>query len=222
LSRNFFDHILFDYCYIQNPDGSYIFDFSTDDFKLRNKNEVIDATLGILKQIYINIITKKNIQLRDPDCNIVLLDQVLYKYSRDIYGGKRLQARIDNYKQITSTPKNNLLKFSDYGLKIESTSPYIHRRIAVLLYWLSVIKPFSIEPTQQSIKSLGLAGKFHNEFISYLLAQAALNLFDRRLTIHENALTFGEFLYDLHYRNLSRSSLELFLHKYIEPIQQIN
>jgi hypothetical protein len=219
LSSNFFSHILFDYCYLQNPDGSYDFDPSTDDFRLRNKNEAIDAILSVIKQIYTNIITKKNIQLRDPNCNIVLLDQTLNKYSRDIYGGKRLQARINNLKQITSTPKNNLLKLTDYGLKIDSTSPYIHREIAVLLYWFSVIKPFSIEPTHQSIKSLGFAGKFHNEFISYLLAQAALNLFDLRLTIHENDLMFGEFLYDLHYRNLSRSSLEFFLHAYIKPIQ---
>jgi hypothetical protein len=208
---------LFDYCYLQNPDGSYNFDPSTDDFKLRDKNEAIDAILDVLKQIYTNIITQKKIELREPDCNIVLLDQALFKYSRDIYGGKRLQARINNSRQLSSTPKKNLLKFSDYGLKIESTSPYIHREVAVLLYWFSVIKPFSIELAHQSIKILGFAGKFHNEYISYLLAQAALNLFDRRLAIHENELVFGEFLYDLHYRNLSRSSLEFFLNAYIRP-----
>jgi len=219
LSLNFSKHILFDYVYQQNPDGSYEFDPVTDDFKLRNKNDAIDAILGILKQIYSNIITQKNIDLHAPDCNIILLDQALNKYSRDIYGGKRLKARIDNAKQLTATPKNNLLKFSDYGFKIDSTSPYIHREIAVLLYWLSVIKPFSVEPAQNSIKRLGLAGKFHNEFISYLIVQAALRLFDLRLTIHENGLMFQEFLYDLHYRNLSRSSLEFFLDAYLKQIE---
>lgn len=216
MSLNFSNHILFDYCYQQNPDGSYVFNPATDDFQLRNKNDAIDAILGILRQIYTNIITQKGIPLHDPDCNIILLDQALYKYSRDIYGGKRLQARINNNKQLTTTSRNNLLKYTDYGLKIDSTSPYIHRKIAVLLYWFSVIKPFSIEPAQQSIKALGFAGKFHNEYISYLLVQAALQLFSLRLKIHEDKLAFSEFLYDLHYRNLSRSSLEFFLNAYIK------
>jgi len=216
LSHNFSNHILFDYCYQQNPDGSYIFDPITDDFMPRNKNNVIDAILGVLKQLYTNIITQKQIQLHEPDCNEILLDQALYKYSRDIYGGKRLQARINQNKQLTTTHKTNLLKFTDYGLKIDSTSPYIHRQIAVLLYWLSVIKPFSIKPTQQSIKALGFAGKFHNEYMSYLLVQSALQLFNLRLIIHQDKLNFSEFLYDLHYRNLSRSSLEFFLDIYIK------
>ena len=215
---NFTSHILFDYSYQQDPDGAYIFDANTDDFQLRNKNDAIDALLGVLRQIYSNIITQKNISVHHPDCNIILLDQALYKYSRDIYGEKRLKARIEHVTQLTTTPKNNLLKFVDYGFKIDSTSPYIHREIAVLLYWLSVLKPFSIEPTVQSLKALGLAGKFHNEYISYLLAQAALQLFNLKLTVHINILTFSEFLYDLHYRNLSRSSLEFFLYKYIKEL----
>jgi len=215
LSLNFSGHILFDYIYQQNPDGTYIFDNTTDDFQLRDKNAAIDAILKVLKQIYTNIITQKKINIHYPDCNIILLDQALYKYSRDIYGEKRLEARIEHAKQLTATPKNNLLKFTDYGFKIDSTSPYIHREIAVLLYWLSVLKPFSVEPTAQSLKSLGFAGKFHNEYIAYLLVQAALQLFNLKLTVHTNSLTFGEFLYDLHYRNLSRSSLEFFLHAYI-------
>jgi hypothetical protein len=206
------------YCYKQNPDGSYIFNHVTDDFELRNKNDVVDAIFTVLRQIYANIITQNRIPLHNPNCNIILLDQALYKYSRDIYGGKRFQARIDNNKQLTTASKNNLLKFTDYGLKIESTSPYIHREIAVLLYWLSVLKPFSIEPTPQSLKALGLAGKFHNEFISYLLVQSSLLLFNLKLTVHKNLYDFNDFLYDLHYRNLSRSSLEFFLNSNIESI----
>ena len=90
--------------------------------------------LFVLRQIYANIITQKNISIHQPNCNIILLDQALYKYSRDIYGEKRLEARIEHATQLTTTTKNNLLKFADYGFKIDSTSPYIHREIAVLLY----------------------------------------------------------------------------------------
>ena len=219
MSLEFSRHILFDYVYQQSPDWTYEFDSATDDFKLRNKNSVIDAILNMLGQIYTNIVTFKQVDLHAPECNTILLDQALNKYSRDIYGGKRLKARIDNTKQLTTTYRNNLLRFSDYGLKIDSTSPYIHREIAVLLYWLSIMKPFSIEPPHKSIKKLGLAGRFHNEFISYLIVQAALQLYDLRLSVHENDLTFQEFLYDLHYRNLSRSSLEFFLDAYLKPIK---
>jgi len=215
LSLNFSNHILFDYCYQQHSDGSYVIDPKTNDLQERNKNDAVDAILGVLRTIYTNIINQKKIEVHRPVCNDVLLDQALFKYSRDIYGGRRLQARICNNNQLTTIFKNNLLKFEDYGLKINSTSPYIHRQLAVLLYWLSVIKPFSIEASQQTIKTLGFAGKFHNEYISYLLVQAALRLYNLELIIHENEINFCEFLYDLHYRNLSRSSLEFFLNAYL-------
>ena len=220
MSLNFYQHILFDYCYQQNPDGTYDFDTITNDLKLRNKNEVIDDILCVLEQIYSNLLSLKGIDknIQKPVCNIILLDQALTKYSRDIYGGKRLQARIENFNLLPTEQNDNLKKFFDYGLKIESTSPYIHRKIAVLLYWLSVLKPFSIEASQQIIKKLGFAGKFHNEYMSYLLMQAALNVFDLRINLHDKLVDFSEFLYDLHYRSLSRSSLELFLNEYIKSI----
>ena len=219
MSLNFSNHILLDYNYQQNPDGTYIYDKTIDDFQLRDKNSVIDAILDVLRGIYTNIITQKNINIsKPPDCNFVLLDQALFKYSRDIYGGKRLKDRILHITQLTTTHKDNLLKFADYGFKVESTSPYIHREISVLLYWLSVLKPFSIEPAAQSLKALGLAGKFHNEFISYLLVQAALQLYNVKLIVHDDILRFSEFLYDLHYRNLTRTSLEFYLGKYITKI----
>jgi hypothetical protein len=212
---------LLDYCYEQNPDGTYVIDKATGDLMLRNRNTAIDAILSVLKQVYTNIITQNKIRLHPPNCNVILLDQALYKFSRDIYGENRLQARIDQATQLTETPRNNLCKFNDYGIKIDSTSPYFHRQIAVLLYWLSALKPFSIEPSAQTLKVLGLAGKFHNEYISYLLAQSALRLYKLHITVHNNIFEFNEFLYDLHYRKLSRSSLEFFLNKYVE-LQGVN
>jgi len=218
LSLDFSKHVLWDYTYQQEPSGSYVFDLKTDDLQLRNKNEFIRALLSTLRQIYGNIITHNKIRLHEPDCNIVLLDQALNKYSRDIYGEMRLKARIDHAAQLTSTAKANLSKFTDYGFKIDSTSPYLHREISVLLYWLSVLKPFSIEPSPDVLKSMGLLGKFHNEFISYLLVQEALQLYNLKLTIHADLDRFSEFLYDLHYRHLSRSSLELFMGRYLKSI----
>ena len=218
MSLEFSSYMFWDYVYLQNPDGSYVFNQKTDDLERRDKNIYISSVLSVLKQIYTNVITQNRIGLKDPDCNIVLLDQALEKYSRDIYGELRLQARIDNCKQLTSAYKSHLSRFQDYGLKIDSVSPYVHREIAVMLYWLSMLKPFSIEPSADTMRQLGLAGKFHNEYISYLLLQSALQLFNRRLVIHCNPVLFCDFLYDLHYRSLSRSSLEFFLARYLESI----
>ena len=212
-------HIFWDYIYLQNPeDNSYIYDPETHDLALRDKNGYVNSILSVLKQLYENIVTRNKMELHPPDCNVILLDQALEKYSRDIFGELRLKARIDNCPRLLPEYKETLLKFHDYGLKIDSVSPYVHREIAVMLYWLSALKPFSIEPPKETMKGLGLAGKFHNEYMSYLLVQSALQLFNRRLIIHTNQYLFCEFLYDLHYRQLSRSSLEFFLSQYIRSL----
>ena len=215
MSLSFSNNILWDYVYQQTPSGDYDFDPNTGDFKLRDKNQFIASILNVLHQIYSNIIAQNNISFSNSNCNTILLDQALMKYSRDIFGAKRLKARIDNASQLTSTYKTNLFKFADYGLKVDSITPYVHREITVLLYWLSVLKPFSIEPSPEMFYKMGLVARFHNEYISYLLVQATLQLYNRKLTVHAVEDEFFDFLYDLHYRNISRSSLEFYLHRYI-------
>ena len=220
MSLSFSSIILHDYVYQQDLDGTYVFDPKTNDLQLRNKNDYIKIILTVLRQIYTNIITYNNVDTGVPLCNIILLDQALEKYSRDIYGTRRLKARIDNCNQLTSNYKENLMRFQDYGLKIESDSPYMHREVAVMFYWLCVLKPFSLEPPRASMRRLGLAGKFHNEYISFLLIQSALETYNIRLTIPSNMDIFCDFLYDLHYRNLSRSSLEFLIPPYLNFIEQ--
>jgi hypothetical protein len=120
---------------------------------------------------------------------------------------------------LTETQKNQLAQFSDYGLKIDSCSPYIHRQLATLLYWLSVLKPFAIYPDGSGIeKKLGIAFEFHNEYISYLLSLSFLKVFNHSLDLHKSRDGFYDFLYDLHFRNISRSSLEFFLGEHIKNL----
>lgn len=211
-----------DYVYMQEPNGDYRFDPKTGDIALRNKKEFIKAIFDVLKGIYSNIIKINNVKLYDIDCDIVLLDQALDKYSRDVYGESRLTARIENLKQLPDATKKQLLQCADYGIKIDSISPYIHRRIAVLLYWLSTLKPFSIKAsniTPEQKKKLEPALEFHNEYMSYLLVMAALRIYNCQLSIHKSPELFHDFLYDLHYRKLSRSSLEFFLYAHIEDTE---
>lgn len=216
---NFADIFFQDYVYQQEPDGSYRFDPKTNDIALCNKNECIDTILSVLEKIYKNIIISNNLRLIRIKCDVVLLDQALEKYSRDVFGEIRLRARVEHSRNLSESSKANLLKYADYGIKIDSTAPYIHRKMAVLLYWLSTLKPFSTDfpadITLQMKERLGSALEFHNEYISYILVMAALVPFDMELNVHDNPDLFKDFLYELHYRNLSRSSLEFFLHTFI-------
>ncbi|MGP1458939.1 MAG: hypothetical protein ACTTKL_06490 [Treponema sp.] len=219
---NFSAAFLQDYVYMQEPNGDYRFDPKTGDIALRDKNASVNTIFDILRGIYSNIIKKNNVELYDIDCDVVLLDQALSKYSRDVYGESRLTARITHLKQLPEAAKKQLLQCADYGIKIDSTAPYIHRRIAVLLYWLSTLKPFSIKASaitpEQKIK-LEPALEFHNEYMSYLLVMAALRVYNLQLGIHKSPQLFHDFLYDLHYRKLSRSSLEFFLYAHIEEYE---
>jgi hypothetical protein len=219
---NLTDIVLKDFVYKQNPDYSYIFN-PDGSLQRENRNVIVDTILSTLKQIYTNIVVANKINLGKIECNVYLLDQALTRYSRDIFGELRLLAKIDHLQTlgtVTETQRSQLAQFFDYGLKIDSCNPYIHRQLAVLLYWLSVLKPFAIYPDKiDTVKTLGVAFEFHNEYISYLLCLSFLKVFNYSLDIHKNRENFYDFLYDLHFRNLSRSSLEFFLGEHMKKIK---
>jgi hypothetical protein len=217
------DFVFRDFIYKQNPDHSYAFD-ERGDFQLVERNAVVDVVLSTLKQIYTNIVTANNVNPGKIECNEYLLDKALSRYSRDVFGELRLQARIGRLQKlgrITEEQKNQISQFHDYGLKIDSRSPYIHRQLSVLLYWLAVLKPFAVYPDESDLaKSLGVAFEFHNEYISYILCLSFLKALNYSLDIHTHRDRFYDFLYDLHFRNLSRSSLEFFLGNCIKEIKE--
>jgi hypothetical protein len=75
---------------------------------------------------------------------------VLTRYSRDIYGFRRITAKIHDLSgKIDETQQKHLEQIvidgADFGFKIPSEAPYIERQAAVLLYWFSVLKPFHLE-----------------------------------------------------------------------------
>ncbi|MDR1211018.1 MAG: hypothetical protein LBK40_02170 [Spirochaetaceae bacterium] len=133
------DIVLKDFIYKQNPDYSYIFN-PDGSLQSNDRNEIIDTFLSVLKQIYTTIIADAKINPGRIECNEYLLAQALARYSRDIFGELRLSGKIEHLQilgVLTETQKNQLAQFSDYGLKIDSCSPYIHRQLAALLYWLA-------------------------------------------------------------------------------------
>ncbi|GMO52311.1 MAG: hypothetical protein Pg6C_17840 [Treponemataceae bacterium] len=207
-----------DFVYMQNPDGTYILD-KNGKLQFRDRNAVVDVVLDLLKKIYTGIVRRHNADPGVIMCNDYVLDQALIRYSRDIFGELRLSAKIGYLAKagvITNGQRENLSEFGEYGLKTDSCAPYLHRRIANLLYWLSVLKPFAVYADDVSaVEKLGVAFTFHNEYISYLLVLSVLKAYNLMLSIHKNNAFFKDFLYDLHFRKLSRSSLEFFLNSHL-------
>jgi hypothetical protein len=201
-----------DYMYKQHPDGTY--DIENCKFKPRDLDIIADDFLEIISDFYKKILpdNKKRLRVTRINCDTFKLIQALTRNSRDVFGELRLSAKIDQVKNLISKDYyNELRSFKDYGLKIDSCAPLLHRRVANLLYWLSVLKPFSIEAENSCIPALGDMYTFSNEFISYALVMSLVKAFDKKLDIHSKAHNFHDFLYDLHFRNISRSSLEFML-----------
>jgi hypothetical protein len=212
--------ILKDFFYQQDKKTKYV--FKDDKFVLVDRDEVADSILRNIDAIF-ELHLGKDEQLSierlyDP----FALNQALCRYSRDVFGEKRLHARISHFVkkyEIQNNDFNELIKYEDYGLKIDSYSPYIHRRIACLFYWFSILKPFRVEikSTISENENIYAYLEYHNEFITYILVMMVLACLNWTIDIHEDLPLFKQFLYDLHYRNLSRSALEFFLNHHIYP-----
>ena len=216
--------LLRDFVYKQDSAMNYI--ITNGKFALVNRDEVADVILKNIDAIFFKYF--------GPDKNFCIertydpfaLNQALCRYSRDIFGESRLHARhsylIKEYNIFDVVLKKELLKYEDYGLKVDSCNPYLHRRIACLLYWFSVLKPFRVIMKEGISENdvLNHNLEHYNEFVSYILIMMSLKCVNWRIDIHEKTHLFKQFLYDLHYRKLSRSALEFFLHHHIAEIKK--
>lgn len=192
--------------------------FEADQFKRRNRVGVINQIAAMADLLYKNFADKDASFTRcQPLIDYSALLGVFTRYSRDIYGFRRISAKIRNMgTTLDQNQQEQLEKMisegADFGFKVPSGNPYIERQTAVLLYWFSVLKPFHLNykesrypPPESYIQS------YFNEYFAYFLICLALHTQTVNLAIHENKESFIEFLNQLHFRNLSRSSLEFFL-----------
>jgi hypothetical protein len=214
--------LLKDFMYQQDDKTNYIIEGGK--FVLVNRDEVADSILKNLDAIFDQYIGEdRNLHIErcyDP----FALNQALCRYSRDIFGEKRLHARfLYSRRHIPEAEFAELIKYEDYGLKVDSYSPYLHRRLSCLIYWFSVLKPFRllIKPNMMINENVYFILENHNEWMTYVLVMMVLKCVDCRINVHEHRATFKQFLYDLHYRKLSRSALEFFLGHHIEPINPV-
>ena len=205
-----------DVVYEHNNNLTYVFE--AGQLKRRDRVETVTKIAAMADLVY-KILLAGNTSLErcKPVIDYSALLSVFTRYSRDIYGFRRIKAKINNIGTIlTQSHREQLEQIisegADFGFKVPSGNPYIERQAAVLLYWFSVLKPFhiSFKQGQQSPPEPFIQSYF-NEYFSYFLICLALHTQSVNLNIHEDKEVFMEFLNQLHFRNLSRSSLEFFL-----------
>jgi hypothetical protein len=211
--------ILRDFFYQQDENNDYIFQ-ENDKFVLVNRDEVADSILKNIDSIFEQYIGKDEALSLEMSYDPIALNQALCRYSRDIFGERRLRARIFHFAKKYSISVDDALELyssDDYGLKVNSFSPYLHRRIACIFYWFSVLKPFrvTLKSTISENENTYLYLEYHNEFITYILVMMVLEYVNVTINVHKNLPLFKQFLYDLHYRKLSRSALEFFLNRHV-------
>jgi hypothetical protein len=217
--------LLADAIYKQNNDGKYSFN-KDGTYKTVNINAVMDTIADFAGSMYSDL--SKSVSFLNM-CSVFIdytaLRQALYRYSRDIYGQIRFKQQIESlYPSIPAERTAYILsRMYDFGFKVNSFSPYFHRKLATLFYWFSVLKPFHIQLNgldESEITETYDVINYFNEFTVYTLLKSCLSTciseghtYEIQLTIDAEDI-FKEFLYDLHFRKLSRSSLEFFLSKY--------
>ena len=200
-------------------DGEYVYAFEHDEFARRDRAKVLSTIRALADLVYGELAVKENgFNICRPIIDYPSLISVLTRYSRDVYGFRRISAKIQRLGGTLRTDqRENLERIiaegADFGFKMPTKQPYVERQASVLLYWFSVLKPFHLEyeatagrqPPEAFIQA------YFNEYFSYFMICMALFPLSMSLEIHKNKAVFEEFLNQLHFRNLSRSSLEFFL-----------
>jgi len=220
--------------FYKNEEGEYELG-PNNEFTENNLNELVDNLHphfeGLMSALSIR---RPFLTQYDMHVDYYAMVQAIYKFTRDIFGPRRLMAVLKkdpNYKDIRGYMKK-------FGLKMNSEDPNMHRRVAYFFYWFSVYKPFHIMKGAD-VQNIEIPEKHKfiienfNEFITYSLIQMVLSSCvvehcpknecknkkvgleagDCSLTISldQNESMFGIFLSRLHNNKLNRSSLELLL-----------
>jgi hypothetical protein len=203
---------------VYEHDDQINYTFENGQFKRRDRVSIVKRIKDMANHLYASFVANDGSFAKcRPYIDYNSLLGVFTRYSRDMYGFRRISAKIRSLEDNLNTGQQEQLEQiisegADFGFKIPSGNPYVERQASVLLYWFSVLKPFHLNfeetkgyPPEPYIQS------YFNEYFAYYLICLALHALSVNLNIHENKDVFIEFLNQLHFRNLSRSSLEFFL-----------
>jgi len=202
--------------------------FENNQFKRRDLDTVVKKIADMSDKLYTKMVVKNNAFSKcTPRIDYNALRGVVSRYSRDIFGFRRIKARLENLENITGfnselrdEVERIVSESGHFGFLIPSSSPYLHRQASVLLYWFSVLKPFHLDRKgNDGLYPESYIIAYYNEYFSYSLVNIALHSQSAEMILHKNEEYFKvEFLNQLHFRNLSRSSLEFFLPSWIATI----
>jgi hypothetical protein len=203
-------------------DEQYNYSLSDGNFVRRDRVKVINTIKSMADLLYADLAENaRGLEICKPIIDYSALISVLARYSRDVYGFRRICAKIRYFKGVLDQEQQDglesiLSEGADFGFKMPTEQPYVERQTAVLLYWFSVLKPFHLEyePTGGKEPPEAYIQTYFNEYFSYFMICLALYPLSITMGIHKDRAVFEEFLNQLHFRNLSRSSLEFFLPNY--------
>jgi hypothetical protein len=204
---------------VYTHDSQYVYSLPNGKLLRRNRNALISVIREMANLVYGELSTKEQgFGVCTPIIDYPSLLSVLTRYSRDVYGFRRIDAVIKQHAKTFDEKQreeleNIIAEGADFGFKMPTKQPYIERQTAVLLYWFSVLKPFHLEyvPAKDHKPPEAYIQAYFNEYFSYFMVCMSLYPMSINLNIHTDKAVFEEFLNQLHYRNLSRSSLEFFL-----------
>jgi len=117
--------LLNDFLYQQDKETYYV--FQNDKFIMVDRDMVADSILKNIDEIFEQLFGKDEQLFIERQYDPFALNQALCRYSRDIFGEMRLHARILHFAQkykIQDNDVKELMAYEDYGLKVDSCSPY--------------------------------------------------------------------------------------------------
>ncbi len=185
--------------------------YSINDGKLEKNVNTNNILINV--GTYIKYVTSNITIYKDAECIIdyVALYDAFRRYSRDIWGYKRIYSLISKMPEISGAVSKSyvLEELESSGLKVVSLNPYIDRQCAYLLYWLCKTRPFRLNFSKADENQFNEAYTSYNEMVSFMFIVHILQVKGCKISIKKEA--FNDIIRDIHYRVLGRTSLELLL-----------
>ena len=156
--------------------GEYVLGLNGE-FIENDMNQFMDDLHPYLEILMYNL-SKKALFLAQYDLSVdyYALLMAFHKFARDIFGPRRLLSVLK--KRASSKTIYGYMK--QFGLKMNSEDPNMHRRVAYFFYWFSVFKPFHLVKSEDAEevkipeKQKYIIDNF-NEVVTYGLIQMALS-----------------------------------------------
>ncbi|MDR1024162.1 MAG: hypothetical protein LBL56_00415, partial [Treponema sp.] len=122
-------------------DEQYNYSLSNGNFVRRDRVKVINTIKSVADLLYADLAeNEKGLEICKPIIDYSALISVLARYSRDVYGFRRICAKIRHFKDVLDQEQQEglesiLSEGADFGFKMPTEQPYVERQTAVLLYW---------------------------------------------------------------------------------------